>query len=176
MTSCQRIEPRLDAYHDGELSGFARFRVGRHLQRCPACRGELERLGAIGDLVREAAGIAPRLDLWTSLAPRLAALDAGPRAGLFGESWREALRTLLAPRPARIAAVLAALLLLFLFSLGRPEPEPSEVVQWLSPQADHEVVVLPSGAEDPTVIWVTDPEAASGLIRPVSAEGVSVGP
>ena len=41
---------------------------------------------------------------------------------------------------------------------------------------DHEVVVLPQGAEDPTVIWLTDPEADGGLVRPVSAEGVRVAP
>jgi anti-sigma factor RsiW len=177
MTSCQRVGARLDAYHDGELSGFARARVARHLRRCPACRADLEGLTAVGELVRETAGNAPRLDLWTGLAPRLAALDARRRPELLGGSWQEALQALLAPRPARIAALLAVLLLLFVFSLGRPEPQPSEVVQWLSPQAvDHEVVVLPHGAEDPTVIWVTDPEADTGLVRPVSAEGVRVAP
>lgn len=176
MTSCQRVGPRLDAYFDGELSGFHRARVDRHLRRCAACRADLERLGEVGEWVREAAGTPPLLDLWASLAPRLAELESGRRPGLLGASWREALQGLLLPRPARIAALLAAFLLLFLFSLGRPEPEPSEVVQWLSPQADHEVVVLPPGAGGPTVIWVTDPEAEAGPIRPVSAEGVPVGP
>jgi len=176
MTLCQRVGPRLDAYLDGELSVFGRARVGRHLRRCATCRADLESLGQVGELVREAAGALPLLDLWTHLAPRLSGLDERRRSGLLGGSWREVLQGLLVPRPVRVAALLAALLLLFLFSLGRPEPQPSETVEWLAPQADHEVVVLPAGAEDPMVIWVTDPEPGTGLVRPVSAEGVRGAP
>jgi anti-sigma factor RsiW len=51
MSSCD--EQLLGAYFDGELSSEDRARFEEHLQQCPACARELERLGEASRLLRE---------------------------------------------------------------------------------------------------------------------------
>ncbi len=49
----QHVYHLLDDYYDNELSPAARKRVEAHLDGCPSCRAELERLGGLSDLLSE---------------------------------------------------------------------------------------------------------------------------
>jgi anti-sigma factor RsiW len=102
MTGCERVGPRLDGYHDGELGALARWRVDRHLARCPGCREELEDLGRVGAWVREANGPAAEPDLWAGVAARL------PRALPQASAPRGRLRIAAPFAGAALAAAAAA--------------------------------------------------------------------
>ena len=53
---CAAYRDDLAAFVDGELTGAERFRMSEHLDRCPACTVEAERVRNIGSLLRTAAG------------------------------------------------------------------------------------------------------------------------
>ena len=88
-------EALLHAYHDGELSGFARRRFARRLRRSPWLRRELDGLAALGAQLREidAQGEAP--DLWEQIALRLPAIDVRRDADASARNRRSS------PRAAR---------------------------------------------------------------------------
>ena len=69
-------EERLHSYHDGELSGFQRWRFERELRSSAALRAELARLASLGDALREHDAAAPAPELWDAIAQRLRAADA----------------------------------------------------------------------------------------------------
>ncbi len=74
MNTCTDITPLLDDYADGALDPATRSRVDAHLATCAACRAEVAEMAAIlaeaRTLPRE---IQPARDLWSGIAPRLAA-------------------------------------------------------------------------------------------------------
>ncbi len=79
MTREQRRSHALAAYHDGELSWFAHWRMERQLRLSPALRRELAELAELSDWVREiesvpASGETP--DLWSEIGPALSKIDA----------------------------------------------------------------------------------------------------
>lgn len=49
----QHVYHLLDDYYDNELSPVTRRRVEAHLDNCPSCQAELERLGQLGELLSE---------------------------------------------------------------------------------------------------------------------------
>ena len=71
-----RDEATLQAYYDGELGPWARWRFERRLERFPELRRELADLAALGDLVRESEAALAAPDLWEGIARRLPAVDA----------------------------------------------------------------------------------------------------
>jgi anti-sigma factor RsiW len=48
----EHVIESLSAYHDGELSSARRQQVEKHLQDCPACRTELEKLASLSALLQ----------------------------------------------------------------------------------------------------------------------------
>jgi hypothetical protein len=52
---CAEYRDDLEAFVDGELTGAERHRVAEHLERCPGCAVEAERVQNIGTLLRAAA-------------------------------------------------------------------------------------------------------------------------
>ncbi len=70
-----RTADLLHAYRDGELSGFARWRLERKLRRSPELQRELAALSRIGEWVRASHAEEPA-DLWDAIALRLPAIDA----------------------------------------------------------------------------------------------------
>jgi anti-sigma factor RsiW len=52
---CDEIRPRLSSYQDGEIPADARARIEAHLERCTACRDELEAIARVARLVAGAA-------------------------------------------------------------------------------------------------------------------------
>jgi anti-sigma factor RsiW len=144
------LSRRLQAYHDGELSRFGRWRVERQLARDPAARRELALWGQLGDLIREVEPGPAGPDLWPAIEAAIAARGAGGHAepgawrrrldGL-GRGWR--------PVAAGLAAVTAATLLLLRTG---PETDVDEVVRWLD-SGGRPVMVLPAD-DGTTIIWV----------------------
>jgi anti-sigma factor RsiW len=82
--SCARYRDDLGAFVDGELSGSSRLQVTAHLERCPACTVEAERVRNIGERLREAAGSSEPLPPTGGLAGGVVA-RAGAEAA---QSWR----------------------------------------------------------------------------------------
>jgi hypothetical protein len=149
----------LEAYRDGELSPFARWRVARRLRRDPAARRALAELDALGAWLRESDAAGPEPDLWESLRFRLAAADArradAEESRAAAPSWR---------RPAGYvalgAAAVGAAAFALVLSLESAPPAPAGAgpgsVRWIDARG-HPMMVLRDDA-DATIIWV--PEAA----------------
>jgi len=49
---CERIEPELSAFLDGELNADQARAVAAHVDRCPACAATIDRLRAVGSVLR----------------------------------------------------------------------------------------------------------------------------
>jgi len=60
---CERVRSLLDAFVDGELRGVDRLAVAQHLETCAECANEEQELRGIGNLLRDHAVTAPRVDL-----------------------------------------------------------------------------------------------------------------
>lgn len=146
-------EVTLQAYHDGELGAWARWRFERRLARSPELRRELAALAELTDLVRESEAAVAAPDLWPEIARRLPGVDA-ERAEAAWAARRPGLRErYLKPVAALVTAgALAAALAIALVS---GETAPSGVVNWVD-GGDRNVMVL-DGEGDVTVIWVFDP-------------------
>jgi hypothetical protein len=142
-----RTAQLLNAYRDGELSGFARWRFERRLRRSPELQRELAELSRIGDWVRVSHEEPSGADLWERIALRLPALDArraeAAAAGRPGLGW-------LAWPGAFASAVLAVV---FAFQwFAAPTPNRIGVVRWLD-SGPRDVMVL-EAAPDTTIVWV----------------------
>jgi anti-sigma-K factor RskA len=149
----------LSAYHDGELSGLARWRLERRLRREPALRRELAALARLSALVRESELRAPGPDLWDRIEARLPAVDARRReAEEVGSGWGW--------RPLGAVAAAAAVALFALYSVWEAPGPQAGAVRWMD-SGGRSVMVL----EEPgmTVIWMLD-DAAEGAARGGSRE------
>jgi len=78
MTECEYAD-RLNAYYDGELSAAQRAKVEAHVDTCPACAAELDRLRKLGSLL----GNLPRPAISEAALARLhRAADLWPTASI----------------------------------------------------------------------------------------------
>ena len=153
-----RVLEQLHAYHDGELGRWSRWWFERRLRREPRLRRELERMGRLGALLREAEPAAAAPDLWNGIARRLpAAAELAP-----GFGWLDWLRPASA---AALAAGVAAVVWLAWF--GGPAPL-GGAVRWID-SGGRPMLVLDQGVEaDVTIIWMLDrpaERAARGVRR-----------
>lgn len=89
MTSkdCETLAPELVAYVDGEQPETERARIEAHLDGCPACRREVERIAEIGAMITRLPRIEPSPELEGALWRRL---EDDPPAHARGR-WRRAL-------------------------------------------------------------------------------------
>ena len=150
----QQDELRLHAYHDGELSGFSRWRFERRLRRSPALQRELENLRSLRRLLHEQGSAAPEVDLWDRIALGLPAADAQRRdesearmTPVRGAAWWL--------KPVGALAATAAVAAFFWVPTTDPTaPASGNVVRWID-SGDHGVVVLEDDP-DSTIIWVMD--------------------
>ena len=145
-TDLGRTAYLLNAYRDGELSRFARWRFERRLRRSPELQRELAALSRIGDWVRASEADAPGVDLWDAIALRLPAIDArraeaaAPSPGLGWLAWSGAFASV------ALAAVFAYQW------LAAPTPNRIGVVRWVD-SGPRDVMVL-EAAPDTTIVWV----------------------
>ena len=87
FAQCAAYREDLAAFVDGELTGAERLRMTEHLERCPACSVEAERVQNIGTLLRHAAAE-------TADGPQMSGLASGVVARVGAEaaqSWRAVL-------------------------------------------------------------------------------------
>jgi anti-sigma factor RsiW len=149
-----REEEALQAYYDGELGRWARWRMQRRLERSPELRRELVELEALSGLVRASAPEVAIPDLWSGIERGLAVADAERRIAAEAAGERASvLDWLFRPAAALVAAGAAAAALAML--LLSSETAPGGVVHWVDSGARN-VMVL-DGEDDVTVIWVFDP-------------------
>lgn len=76
--NCQRTKERLGPYLDGELSGALERATEAHVDECPACRRELERLRAITSALSEPVTADVPRNLWPAIERRLHDTEAAP--------------------------------------------------------------------------------------------------
>ncbi|MDP6978086.1 MAG: hypothetical protein QF570_05715 [Myxococcota bacterium] len=162
----------LHAYHDGELSGFARWRFERVLRRSPALQrelAELQKLSAWMEEIDQQASRESAPDLWSEIGPALSRVDAevGPPRGLGKSRARDAWSW--GPLIASGAVAAAALLLLVLDNgSGIPEDPVATVgtatthgsLRYLKTEGVSYVVSQES--DDVTIIWLMDGAAGGG--------------
>jgi len=164
MTSCDRIGPWLDGYHDGELGLLRRWWVARHLAGCSGCRSELSGLLQLGDWMRESSAVREP-DLWPGVVARLPSVQTRPSPVASAtpvRRWRPRLST---PVLGGAFAVAAASVLLVRPDLSNllttPVAQPAGVVRSLNSHG-RPVMVL-EGQKDAatkdagaTVIWLME--------------------
>ena len=76
MSARDRVSEQLQAYHDGELHGLARWRFERKLARDPAAKQQLSTLEETSRLLREVETENAAPDLWEAIRLRLPAPNA----------------------------------------------------------------------------------------------------
>lgn len=156
-TGSTRDEELLHAYHDDELSSFARRRFEQRLRRSPDLQVHLAALSGLRVALQELDADRPGPDLWDDIALRLPGLDAQreaapepARGGWLG--W------LFGPAGAALATAAAAVAL----ALAVYSPDvasPRGTIRWLD-SGGHSVMVLGDEA-DMTIIWMLDGEPGS---------------
>ena len=144
---CDRFEPLLSAWVDGELNRGGRARVGAHLQRCARCRGQVHALRVTQAMLRSLP--TRRLSPSLPLGPVAARHPAhGNRAGRV------------AVRASAVAVALAATLAAAGFMAGSRPPEPRRVAIPVDLYvADHLVRAVGGAVSTP---GLTQPGAATG--------------
>lgn len=159
--SRRRETEELNAYQDGELPFYRRWRVERRLASDPAARRELASLAELGALLREQAAAQPGPDLWAGVA---AQLPTAPRPAPL-----EADDALPAPTPwlpAWLGAALAAASVAGVMASGvlAGDAAPVGSVRWID--ANRRPVMVLQDDRDATIIWVLSrPEETSGGAR-----------
>jgi anti-sigma-K factor RskA len=149
------IEVLLHAYHDGELSGLARWRFERELRRSPALQRALAGLRGMREQIREIDAADPTPDLWDAIALRLPAADArraGARDELVAARGRRLIWWL---TPIGAAAAAAAVVLAVLYEgYWSARPASGGTVRWI--ESDDGNVMVLDDDPDTTIIWVLD--------------------
>jgi hypothetical protein len=137
----------LHAYHDGELTGVARWRFERELRRSPVLRAELEQVVALGEMLRARDAAEPSPDLWDAISAGLPALDARRIEDLVeptGASWGDWLGPWWKPMGA-VAATAAVALAVVYGGFWQETPTAGGVVRWID-SGDRSVMVLDDDA------------------------------
>lgn len=79
MSVCSDVEPRIDAFVDNELSASEQVDVARHLARCLACNGAVDRLLALREglssLAESTVGSMSFATVWPTVAEQADAHD-----------------------------------------------------------------------------------------------------
>lgn len=157
MSECQGIGELLDGYHDGELGFFERWRVGRHLAGCSACRDELASLEDFGGLLRAAVGDAPEPSLWDAIAQRLPVRrSTAGRSRVRGVPSRR--RVVPGLGVAAAAAAIVAAVLVTTSDSGRQTVlgGASGVVRSIYANRRPVMVLEAETGNDSTIIWLMD--------------------
>jgi len=146
---------RLSAYHDGELSPEARSAVERHVQGCPECLTELERLR---ELSRQVATV-PRPEIPAAARRRLhEAVERLGSASIF-RFWRLLPEATMQRLAGAMAAAAAAVLIFCLVGLSRQEASaasPAEGMQLWEDTTVGRTTDVTAGPEESLARWMVD--------------------
>jgi len=148
---------QVEAYHDGELSAWGRWRVRRRLARDPQARRALAELSEWRALLRQhgAEQAQAGADLWPGIRGRL------PQLGPPARSRR--LRSSAAPAWAGAGLVAAGLALWLALSGGAGDASAARSLRWLRTEGQTPVVVQDDG--EATIIWLLGaPAPLSGSV------------
>jgi predicted anti-sigma-YlaC factor YlaD len=100
---CHRIEKKLSAYQDGELSASERKQVERHFADCHSCREQYVRLQQLWQALGDQAEIRPTPGFYKRVSQKI---DQTPEKSVLGPRWRNwGLRAL--PSPVFASVILA---------------------------------------------------------------------
>ena len=151
MSVC-KYSRQLNAYHDGELSSAALAELERHLESCPPCTEELERLTHLSQLL---AGVS------------IPEMSAGVPARLHGAigSVREVVVVRMAERLIAVAATVLVVCGLWLWHAnGASKPYDGPLEGWEIAAMTLEVVEAPDvSPEELLTQWiVTDLSRENG--------------
>ena len=69
---CRRVQRRLSAFLDGELSEKQTSRIAEHLSGCPNCQQEVASLSSVWEQLGETHEVDPSPYFWTRLSARIA--------------------------------------------------------------------------------------------------------
>lgn len=160
MSRCSKIESWIGPYADGELSTVKAAQVTEHLASCEQCRGELDRLTAMGNLIREGFETAlynERVD-FDLLRQRIrVGSERGPDPVRRPVSWTPGFRG------RRVLVSLAAVIALVLSVTFTIYKSPKPVIETaLSNECivdsvdggDRTVIMYKTHVSEMTVIWV----------------------
>jgi len=128
--NCSEVSERLCAYADGELPRSFREAIDGHLENCPRCRGEAERLTANLAFMKSAmstlaAGDADDASFLDILKPKTRAEVAAAEREITGEAPTHRLRTAIIALIVLAAAVIAW----FVVFAGDREDAPDEATR-----------------------------------------------
>lgn len=74
--ACERFSVDHSAYFDGELEGAALAGIEAHLEACPGCKADLEKMGKLSNALHRVSGAPPtRRPLFEEIMERLAKED-----------------------------------------------------------------------------------------------------
>jgi anti-sigma factor RsiW len=184
----RRLEKKLWAYRDGDLSERARARVEQRVDRDPEVASALRDAGVLGDAIRGAWNEGPCAPapeyLIAALRPELTLIDEELRApGPLGRAVH-ALRSALSPMPAAVLAGACGLALLIAVPSLFVPPGSGSVPNTVARYRVLPVIVGESSSETPiydlaqgesplmilegedgsTLIWILDePDQVSGV-------------
>ena len=87
--NCEEMRAMIDESIDRELSAADEERLERHLDACPACRGERDEVEALVTSARELdREITPQRDLWAGIEGRIATTDGEViRGPWYSSAW-----------------------------------------------------------------------------------------
>jgi anti-sigma factor RsiW len=107
---CRECQKLLQAYLDGDLDGAPFAEVEHHLERCPDCRSELDRLVKMRDLLRELKEVeVPAGEREAFIEALMARIEAERARGYRRPTnWR----------PALVASIAVVLILIVIVSIG----------------------------------------------------------
>jgi hypothetical protein len=114
---CHEIQQKLEAFHDGELPPDQAKMVSDHLESCPVCQTEFERLCKLDNLVAETEGLDPGPEAWQRMRAKIQQGISPKRVVEQPQIW-EWIKWLLSPQyvVVKVGAVLAVVVLTFVVS------------------------------------------------------------
>ncbi len=74
--NCQRVQIKLSAYVDGELTGVESLEIRDHLSRCKVCQRELDSVQQIKQMLTSMSAPEPRFGFESELSQRVFAAEA----------------------------------------------------------------------------------------------------
>jgi anti-sigma factor RsiW len=106
--NCKQCRPLLSAHLDGDSEGRAASEIRRHVENCPDCLAELERLEELAHAVAQLPRFEPDEDVVLVTSARLRACASTQRRTQFGAVMdMDELADFLRVDPATIGAYLA---------------------------------------------------------------------